>query len=148
MSASIGRDLLEEPIASLARGILDGAALAARQRGDIGPSHVRRQPEGCGGIGHEGGVLGAVGSQGVIEMGDREAPAASARGGQASGAVKESNGVGASRYGEHEHRVVGDLEDPGTGIDRGGKAIERTGAGSGGRIRTTDQGLMSPLLCH
>ena len=43
--------------------------------------------------------------------------------------------------------IVQDREPPGAGVDGAGEGVSRR-SGSGGRIRTTGQGLMSPLLYH
>ncbi len=140
--AIVACDLREEAVARVAAGRFDGDALRPRERRDVGPPRCRGEIE-CGrGTGHECRVSSAVAPQPVVEVRHGETP-------------PDAGPRGRVQHG-HRVRATGDREHhggagPGAELVRG--ARERIGqvlemVGSGGRIRTTDQGLMSPLLYH
>ena len=83
----------------------------------------------------------------MVQVRDGQAPAAGIGLDQAGRPVQEGHRVGAAGDGEDEGGIVGDRQAPGAGIDGAGEGVSRR-SGSGGRIRTTGQGLMSPLLYH
>ncbi len=160
------RDILQKPIARLAAGVLERPPFRTREPGDIGAPELHGEIERARRIGDERGVVRASGPQAVIEMRDRQAPATAARGDQVGGAGEEGHRVGPARHGQDERRVVGDVEAARAAVHGRGEVVEALGSsapahgtaaircdpsvrgGSGGRIRTTGQGLMSPLLYH
>ena len=99
---AVGRDVLEESVARLARGVLDRSALVARQRGDIGPEALEAQRQGLGRLGDEAGVVRAVGTERVVEVGDGQLPAAGIGLDQAGRAMQQGHRVGAAGDGQHE----------------------------------------------
>ena len=142
LGAQLIGDLLQECVARGAAGLLDPAAIGRRQRGDIGPAQPPGQREGIGRSRsrtprHRPSRLGGHGPGG-------RRPAAT--GARASGArrVEQRHGVGSTRHRENERDPVGDANQP----SAFGQDPDEEGVGSGGRIRTTGQGLMSPLLYH
>ncbi len=93
----VGRcHFLEESVACLASGLLQGPSFGCRQGGYIGPSDGAGEVEGGGGIGNEGRVVVRVGPEPMVKVRDGELPPAEAR-----GAVEE----------RHRVRPSGDREE-------------------------------------
>ncbi len=68
---SVG-DSGQEVIAGQSPGRFQRQPAVASQRGHAGPAATVAQPTGQRCPGHEGGLVGAVGPQAVVEMGDDE----------------------------------------------------------------------------
>jgi hypothetical protein len=139
-------DLEQEPIASLATGLLQRSALEARQAGDIGAADVDREAEAMNRIGDGLRIGVAAITERVVEVGDGEPPASPPGGHKVRGSVQERHRIGSPRHGQHDLEVVAKPDPARAEVEAAGKIGE--GGGSGGRIRTTGQGLMSPLLYH
>jgi hypothetical protein len=147
--ASGGPHRFEEPVARIAGSLFDRAAVAPRLRGDIGLGAHEAQPQDAAGFPHEGGIGCAVGSKPVVEVRHGQPPMPRPGSDQGRRSMQERHRVGAARDGEHQGGIVGDAQRMAAAIDRiGQEGCGVGGGGSGGRIRTTDQGLMSPLLYH
>ena len=94
--AALCGELIEESVPCLAAGVLDGATLGARQRGDIGPAKGERQAQAIRRVLDEGGVIRALCAQPVVEMRDGEAPMPGTGVHDLRGAVEERHGVRAA----------------------------------------------------
>ena len=85
----------------------------------------------------------------MVEVGDQRPPAVTAGG--LDGEMHQRHGVRPTGDRENQRGPVSHAESQKGGLEAGGERRHRLGQGgpgSGGRIRTTDQGLMSPLLYH
>ena len=139
--------LLQKGIARGASGLLDAIAALSCQSPDIGPFDRRLQAQRSGSSRDKLRVVRGTVSEAVVQVRDHRSPAMgwSRRHGQ----VHEGRRIGSAGDREDERGAVRHAKAKQGSLEPRGEGRHRVwGIGSGGRIRTTDQGLMSPLLYH